>query len=95
MNIYVSNLSFNIQDEDLRFFFDTFRAVTSVKVINDKETGSSHGFGFVEMSDDAAAVKAMAEVDGSTADGRVMRAVEAKPREDKPAFKKRSFSKSW
>jgi len=47
------------------------------------------------MSDDAAAAKAMAEVDGSTADGRVMKAVEAKPREDKPGFKKRSFSKSW
>ena len=47
------------------------------------------------MPDNAAAAKAMAEVDGSTADGRVMKAVEAKPREDKPAFKKRSFAKSW
>ncbi|HOZ78518.1 MAG TPA: RNA-binding protein [Ferruginibacter sp.] len=95
MNIYVSNLSFNIQDEDLRGFFESFGEVTSAKVITDKETGRSRGFGFVEMSDDAAAAKAMAEVDGSTADGRVMKAVEAKPREDKPGFKKRSFSKSW
>ncbi len=95
MNIYVSNLSFNIQDEDLRGFFESFGEVTSAKVITDKETGRSRGFGFVEMSDNAAAAKAMAEVDGSTADGRVMKAVEAKPREDKPAFKKRSFSQSW
>lgn len=95
MNIYVSNLSFNIQDEDLRGFFESFGEVTSAKVVTDRETGRSRGFGFVEMSDDVAAAKAMAEVDGSTADGRVMKAVQAKPREDKPAFKKRSFSKSW
>lgn len=95
MNIYVSNLSFNIQDEDLRGFFESFGEVTSAKVITDKETGRSRGFGFVEMPDNAAAAKAMSEVNGSTADGRVMKAVEAKPREDKPAFKKRSFEKSW
>ena len=95
MNIYVSNLSFNIQDEDLSGFFEICCEVTSAKVITDKETGRSRGFGFVEMQDDAAAAKAMAEVNGSTADGRVMKAVEAKPREDKPAFKKRTFAKSW
>jgi RNA recognition motif-containing protein len=95
MNIYVSNLSFNIQDEDLRGFFESFGEVTSAKVVTDKLSGRSRGFGFVEMSDDAAGAKAMAEVDGSTADGRVMRAAEARPKEDKPAFKKRSFSKSW
>lgn len=95
MNIYVSNLSFNIEDEDLRGFFESFGEVTSAKVITDKETGRSRGFGFVEMPDNTAAAKAMAEVDGSTADGRVMKAVEAKPKEDKPAFKKRSFQKSW
>ena len=95
MNIYVSNLSFNIQDEDLRGFFESFGEVTSAKVITDKETGRSRGFGFVEMPDNAAASQAMSEVNGSTADGRVMKAVEAKPREDKPAFKKRSFEKSW
>lgn len=95
MNIYVSNLSFNIQDEDLRGFFESFGEVTSAKVITDKTTGRSRGFGFVEMSDDAAAAKAMAEVDGSTADGRVMRAAEARPKEDRPSDRKRSFSKSW
>ena len=49
MNIYVSNLSFNVQDEDLRGFFEDFGEVTSAKVITDKETGRSRGFGFVEI----------------------------------------------
>jgi len=50
MNIYVSNLSFNVQDEDLKSYFADYGEVTSAKVINDKETGRSRGFGFVEMS---------------------------------------------
>ena len=62
MNIYVSNLSFNVQDEDLREFFTEYGEVTSAKVITDKFTGKSRGFGFVEMSDDEAAKKAIAEV---------------------------------
>ena len=95
MNIYVSNLSFNVQDDDLRGFFEEYGEVTSAKVITDKETGRSRGFGFVEMSDDAAASKAIGEIDGSTADGRTLRVSEAKPRESKPANNRRSFSKSW
>ena len=59
MNIYVSNLSFNVQDEDLKGFFTPFGEVTSAKVINDRETGRSKGFGFVEMSDNGAATKAI------------------------------------
>ena len=54
MNIYVSNLSFNVQDEDLREFFTPYGEVTSAKIITDRESGRSRGFGFVEMSDDAA-----------------------------------------
>jgi len=57
MNIYVSNLSFNVQDDDLRGFFEDYGTVTSAKVIIDKLTNRSRGFGFVEMSDDAAAKK--------------------------------------
>ena len=95
MNIFAAKLNYDTTDETLQAAFEEFGEVDSAKVIMDKFTGRSKGFGFVEMSDDAAAAKAMAEVDGSTADGRVMKAVEAKPREDKPGFKKRSFSKSW
>ena len=84
MNIYVSNLSFNVQDEDLREFFTPYGEVTSAKVIMDRETGRSRGFGFVEMSDDAAARKAIAELDNGTVDGRNIKVTEARPKEDKP-----------
>jgi RNA recognition motif-containing protein len=85
MNIYVSNLSFNIQDEDLREFFAEYGEVTSAKVITDKFTGKSRGFGFVEMSDDEAAKKAIAELDQAAVDNRTIRVQEAKPKEDKPS----------
>jgi RNA recognition motif-containing protein len=85
MNIYVSNLSFNVQDEDLRDFFASYGEVTSAKVISDRETGNSRGFGFVEMSDDAASKKAIAELDGATVEGRTIKVMEAKPKEDRPS----------
>lgn len=85
MNIYVSNLSFNVKDEDLREFFTPFGEVTSAKVILDKETRQSRGFGFVEMSDDEASKKAIAELDGATVENRAIKVMEAKPREDRPA----------
>src|ERR1700744_5911586 len=85
MNIYVSNLSFNVQDEDLREFFASYGEITSAKVIMDKVTGQSRGFGFVEMPDDAAAKKAIAELDGATVEGRNIKVNEARPKEDRPA----------
>jgi RNA recognition motif-containing protein len=81
MNIYVSNLSFNVQDEDLREFFTPYGEVTSAKIINDRETGKSRGFGFVEMSDDAASKTAIAELNGADVDGRSIKVMEAKPKE--------------
>ena len=83
MNIYVSNLSFNIQDEDLREFFTPYGEVVAAKVINDKFTGKSRGFGFVEMADAAAAQKAIAELDNGMVDGRPIKVVEARPKEKK------------
>jgi RNA recognition motif-containing protein len=83
MNIYVSNLSFNVQDEDLKDFFAEYGEVTSAKVITDKFTGKSRGFGFVEMSDSEAAKKAIAELDQATVEGRNIRVMEAKPKEEK------------
>jgi RNA recognition motif-containing protein len=85
MNIYVSNLSFNVQDEDLRGFFTPYGEVTSAKVINDRESGKSRGFGFVEMSDDEASKKAIAELNDSSVDDRTIKVMEAKPKEDRPA----------
>src|SRR5579863_9677742 len=84
MNIYVANLSFAVQDEDLREFFTPYGEVTSAKVIMDKVSGRSRGFGFVEMYDDEAARKAIAELDGATVEGRAIKVNEAKPKEDKP-----------
>ena len=97
MNIYVSNLSFNVQDEDLREFFAEYGEVSSAKVIMDKFTNRSRGFGFVEMPDNAAAQKAIQELDGATVEGRAIKVSEAKPREDRPAGgsgggNRRSFS---
>jgi len=95
MNIYVSNLSFNVHDEDLKSYFADYGEVSSAKVINDKETGRSRGFGFVEMSDDAAAQKAIAELDGATVDGRAIKVTIAKPREERSSNNnRRSFSNS-
>src|SRR6476661_10761887 len=89
MNIYVSNLGFNIQDEDLKGFFTPYGEVTSAKVINDKFTNRSRGFGFVEMSDDAAAKTAIAELDQASVEGRTVKVMEAKPKENKTS---QSFS---
>ncbi|HEU4472665.1 MAG TPA: RNA-binding protein [Flavisolibacter sp.] len=83
MNIYVSNLSFNLQDEDLREFFAPFGEVTSAKIIMDRMTNQSRGFGFVEMSDETASAKAIAELDGSTIENRTIKVMEAKPKENR------------
>jgi RNA recognition motif-containing protein len=85
MNIYVSNLGFNVQDSDLKAFFTPYGEVTSAKVITDRLSGKSRGFGFVEMSDDESARKAIAELDNGTMDNRTIKVMEAKPREDRPA----------
>ncbi|HEY4108037.1 RNA-binding protein [Puia sp.] len=83
MNIYVSNLSFNVKDEDLKEFFAPYGEVTSVRIINDKVTGKSRGFGFVEMSDEAASKKAIEELNDAVVDGRNIKVVEAKPKEER------------
>ncbi len=89
MNIYVSNLSFAVRDEDLRGFFTEYGEVSSAKVIMDKLTSRSKGFGFVEMPDDTAGQKAINELDGSMVEGRSIKVNLAKPREErgsKPSY---------
>ena len=85
MNIYVSNLSFNTTDEDLQSFFTPYGEVTSAKIITDKVTGSSRGFGFVEIADAEGASKAISELDNSVVDGRNIKVSEARPKEERPA----------
>jgi RNA recognition motif-containing protein len=95
MNIYISNLSFNIQDEDLKGFFAEYGEVASAKVIMDKFTNQSRGFGFVEMPDNADAQKAIAALDGTTVDNRSIKVMEARPKEDRPARSGGGFKNKW
>ncbi|WP_127124812.1 RNA recognition motif domain-containing protein [Pseudoflavitalea rhizosphaerae] len=83
MNIFVSNLSFDVQDEDLKDFFTPYGEVTSARVITDRETGRSRGFGFVEMPDEAASKKAIADLDGASVENRTISVSIAKPKEDR------------
>jgi RNA recognition motif-containing protein len=93
MNIYVSNLSFAVRDEDLREYFSEYGEVSSAKVIMDKVSNRSRGFAFVEMPDEAAAQKAIQELDGAMVDGRSIKVNVARPKEERP--EKRSFSNRW
>ena len=77
MNLYISNLSYNISDEDLRLLFADYGEITSAKVIMDRETGRSRGFGFVELSDDELAKKAIEELNQASYDGKVLERIEA------------------
>jgi RNA recognition motif-containing protein len=82
MNIYVGNLNYKVRENDLQEKFGAYGEVSSVKVIKDRETRRSKGFGFVEMADDSAAAKAIEELNGTDYEGRAMVVNEAKERED-------------
>lgn len=90
MKIYVSNLDFSIQNEELADCFAIYGAVTSATVVNDRETGRSRGFGFVEMNDNTEAQTAISNLDGSTYNGRQLRAAEALDKPEK-SFNKGGF----
>lgn len=84
MNIYISNLSYGLNDNDLRSLFEEYGEVSSAKIIMDRMTGKSRGFGFVEMPDKDAATKAIRELHEAEYDGKVITVNEAKPKEDRP-----------
>lgn len=84
MNIYVGNLAWGTGDDELRNAFEAFGEVSSAKVIMDRETGRSRGFGFVEMSDDNAAKQAIDGMNNKDLGGRTLRVNEARPRDDRP-----------
>ncbi|PIE51665.1 RNA-binding protein [Candidatus Fermentibacteria bacterium] len=79
MNLYVGNLSWGVDNDSLRSFFENYGEVTDARVITDRETGRSRGFGFVEMPEEAAR-NAIAQCDGVELDGRPVRVSEARPR---------------
>jgi RNA recognition motif-containing protein len=80
MNIYVGNLPFSSNSADLEELFGQYGQVDSAAVINDRETGRSRGFGFVEMATDDEARRAIEELDGHDMGGRNLRVNEARPR---------------
>ena len=86
MNMYVSNLSFHTADDELRKLFEQFGAVSTVKVVTDRETGRSRGFGFVEMDSETEAAAAMKGLNNKEVEGRAMSvsvAREKAPRTDR------------
>lgn len=82
MNLYVSNLGFSVTDDGLKQLFAPYGNVSSAKVIMDKFTQKSRGFGFVEMPDNTAAGNAINELNGKMVDGRPIKVSEARPREE-------------
>jgi cold-inducible RNA-binding protein len=82
MNIYVGNLSYEVTEEDLKKAFESFGEVDSAKVIKDKYTGRSKGFGFVMMSDKATAESAIQGLNGKDLKGRSLNVNEARPRSE-------------
>ena len=81
MNIYVGNLSYSLSESELRDAFANFGAVSTVKILTDRETGRSRGFGFVEMPNRTEAEAAVANLNGKDVGGRPLRVNEARPRE--------------
>ncbi|CAN5668409.1 RNA-binding protein [soil metagenome] len=81
MNLYVGNLNFDTDENALRQLFSEYGTVTSARIITDRDTGRSRGFGFVEMEDASAALKAVNELNGKELEGRTLTVNEARPRE--------------
>ena len=81
MNIYVGNLSYETSEDDLRSAFEAYGEVDSAKIITDRDTGRSKGFGFVEMSDQGNGESAIEGLNSQDLNGRALRVNEARPRE--------------
>src|SRR4051812_37444357 len=94
MNIYVGNISWNLKDQDLANLFASYGEVTSAKIVTDKFTNRSKGFGFVEMANDDQAQAAITALNGTEVDGRNIVVNESRPKQEGGGgggFKKRSF----
>jgi RNA recognition motif-containing protein len=84
MNLYVSNISFHTADDDLRKLFEPYGTVSSAKVISDRETGRSRGFGFVEMESEKDAQAAMKALNNKEVEGRAMSVTVAREKTERP-----------
>ncbi len=84
MNIYVGNVSYDLTEKGLEELFAEFGSVSAARIITDRMTGRSKGFGFVEMENKKEGEEAIKQLDGKEIDGRPLKVNEAKPREDRP-----------
>ena len=84
MNIFVASLSYQISEADLRELFEEYGAVSSAKIITDRDSGRSKGFGFVEMDDEAEGQRAIEELNDAEFDGRTLAVSVARPRTERP-----------
>ena len=91
MKLYVGNLSFNTTNQDLNELFGTIGTVESTNIIEDRETGRSRGFAFVEMASKSDGENAIAQLNGKEVDGRELKVNEAKPRENRSGGGGRGF----
>jgi RNA recognition motif-containing protein len=93
--IFVGNLSFSATEEMLRSLFEMHGTVERVQIVTDRETGQPRGFGFVEMSNDAEALRAIAALTGWDLEGRRLNVNEARPKEDRPGGGRAFGRKRW
>ena len=91
MNIFISNISFKVREQSLQELFSQFGEVSNVRIIKDKETRRSKGYGFVEMPNDEEALKAIEELNGATVDGRTIVVNKSEP---KPEGERKSYNNS-
>ncbi|MDJ1177685.1 RNA-binding protein [Roseofilum sp. BLCC_M91] len=94
MSVYIGNLSYNLEEDDVREVFAEYGSVTRVSLPIDRETGRKRGFGFVEMQTEAEEEKAIDELDGAEWMERVLKVNKAKPRENRSNNRDRGFSGS-
>jgi len=94
MNIYVSNLSFHTSEEDLKNLFSKFGSVSSAKIIMDRETNKSRGFGFIEMPSEEEGNAALSGMQSKEIEGRLLSVSIAKEKENRTGGGRNSFSRS-
>ena len=91
MNIYVGNVKYEMTENELRDMFSAYGEVASARIISDKDTGRSKGFGFVEMPNDAEALVAIESTNEKEINGRTLKVNEARPREERPRRAPRNY----